>query len=88
MSGSIAPRSPGLLEAGRAQVDEDALFRMAGQMRVITQTAAKATRKARRDAERRSASPPGPPRGAPAVPPGPGDSGTPAAAPFGDIEEW
>lgn len=75
-----------LREQGRAQVYEDALFRMAGQMRAITETAAKTTRKARRDAERRSATPPGPSAVPP--PPGPGDGGMPAAAPFGDIEEW
>ena len=43
-----------LREQGRAQVDEDALFRMVEQMRTITDTAASTTRKARRDAERRS----------------------------------
>ena len=51
-----------LREQGRAEVDENALFAMVGQMREITDAAAaKTTRKARRDAERRSASPPGPP---------------------------
>jgi putative transposase len=75
-------------EQGRAQVDEDALFRMAGQMRTISETAAKTTRKARRDTERRFATPPGPAAAAPAVPPGPGDGGTPAAAAFDVIEEW
>lgn len=39
---------------GRAQVDEEALFRMVEQMRTITYTAWSTTRKARRDAERRS----------------------------------
>ncbi len=37
----------------REQVDESALFRMIGQMREIVSTAQKATRKARRDADRR-----------------------------------
>ena len=73
-----------LREQGRAQVDEDALFRMAGQMRAISETAVKTTRRARRDAERRPAAPP--PR-APALPPGSGDDATPAA-PFDVIEEW
>jgi putative transposase len=58
---------------------------MAGQMRAISETAVKTTRKARRDAERRPATPR--PR-APALPPGPGDGATPAAVPFGVIEEW
>lgn len=39
---------------GRAQVDEEALFRMVEQMRTITDTAWSATRKARRDTERRN----------------------------------
>jgi len=38
---------------GRAQVDEDALFRMVEKMRTITETASTTTRKARRNAERR-----------------------------------
>jgi putative transposase len=42
-----------LRQLGREQVDESALFRMIGQMREIVTTAQKATRKARRDADRR-----------------------------------
>lgn len=42
-----------LRQHGREQVDESALFRMIGQMREIVTTAQKATRKARRDADRR-----------------------------------
>lgn len=38
---------------GRAQVDEDALFRMVEKMRMITESASSTTRKARRNAERR-----------------------------------
>jgi putative transposase len=45
-----------LREAGRAQVDEHALFRMVEQMRAITDTATKTTRSARRNAERRTTS--------------------------------
>ena len=41
-----------LRQQGREQVDESALFRMIGQMREIVTTAQKATRKARRDADR------------------------------------
>ncbi len=44
-----------LREAGRAQVDEHALFRMVEQMRAITDTASNTTRSARRNAERRAA---------------------------------
>ncbi|MGX7936805.1 transposase [Klebsiella pneumoniae] len=42
-----------LRQQRREQVDESALFRMIGQMREIVSTAQKATRKARRDADRR-----------------------------------
>jgi putative transposase len=43
-----------LRENGRANVDEAAIFRMIGQMRDITETAAKERKRARRDKERRS----------------------------------
>lgn len=43
-----------LREAGRAQVDETAIFRMIGQMREITEAAAKEKKGARREKERRS----------------------------------
>ncbi len=43
-----------LREAGRDKVDEASIFQMIGQMREITDTAAKETKKARRDKERRS----------------------------------
>jgi putative transposase len=46
-----------LRERGRADVDESALFAMVGQMREITETAAASTHKARRDRERRNATP-------------------------------
>jgi putative transposase len=81
-----------LRQLGREQVDESALFRMIGQMREIVTTAQKATRKARRDADRRqhlkaSASP---------VKPTPPDADStdaqagnlPPAKPFDQIEEW
>jgi putative transposase len=42
-----------LREQGRAEVDENALFAMVGQMRDIADTATSATRKARRDRQRR-----------------------------------
>jgi putative transposase len=81
-----------LRQQGREQVDESALFRMIGQMREIVTTAQKATRKARRDADRRqhlkaSAQP---------VKPAPPDAdiadqqadNLPPAKPFDQIEEW
>jgi putative transposase len=43
-----------LHQRGRDQVDESALFRMIQQMRDITHTAQKVTRKVRRDNERRN----------------------------------
>ncbi|MCB1893479.1 DDE-type integrase/transposase/recombinase [Accumulibacter sp.] len=81
-----------LRQLGREQVDESALFRMIGQMREIVTSAQKATRKARRDADRRQhlerSAPPGKP-----VPPDV-DTADPAAEnpspaqPFDQIEEW
>lgn len=82
---------------GRAQVDEDALFRMVETMRMITDTAQASTRKARRDAERRrertTREPPGTVR---LVPPAPPDcpphstatAGGGPARPFEVIEQW
>jgi putative transposase len=81
-----------LRQQGREQVDESVLFRMIGQMREIVATAQKATRKARRDADRRQylkAS-------VPPVKPAPPDAGMadsqadnlPPAKPFDQIEEW
>lgn len=82
---------------GRAQVDEDALFRMVETMRRITDTAQASTRKARRDAERRrertTREPPGTVR---LVPPAPPDcpphstatAGGDPARPFEVIEQW
>ncbi len=81
-----------LRQQGREQVDESALFRMIRQMREIVTTAQKATRKARRDADRRqhlkaSARP------AKLVPPDadvadPQADNLPPAKPFDQIEEW
>jgi putative transposase len=84
---------------GRAQVDEDALFRMVDTMRTITDTAQATTRKARRDAERRRERTTRPPAGtarlAPRVPaecpPDSTDSaieGDGPARPFEVIEQW
>ncbi|MFN3887813.1 MAG: Mu transposase C-terminal domain-containing protein [Aquabacterium sp.] len=81
-----------LRQLGREQVDESALFRMIGQMREIVTTAQKATRKARRDADRRQHLKPS----VPPVKPTPPDTGMadsqaanlPPAKPFDQIEEW
>ena len=81
-----------LRQLGLVQVDESALFRMIGQMREIVTTAQKATRKARRDADRRqhlkTSEPPAKP-----IPPDvdmadPQADNLPPAKPFDQIEEW
>jgi putative transposase len=71
---------------GRADVDETALFTMVEQMRQITDAAAASTRRARRDRERRAATPA---RAEPASPlPPEQDAYTAAARPFEVIEQW
>jgi putative transposase len=76
-----------LRELGRAEVDEQALFAMVTQMRQITAGAAAATRKARRDSERRAANP-ARPRAAVPPPPVPDVGSGPVAEPFEVIEQW
>ena len=82
-----------LRQQGREQVDESALFRMIGQMREIVSTAQKATRKARRDADRRqhlkatavlfkTTPPPDADMADPQA------DNQPPAKPFDQIEEW
>lgn len=83
---------------GRAQVDEEALFRMVEQMRTITDTAESTTRRARRDAERRSnagaAASQVKPAAAPPddIPPAIDETGSASdagsVAPFEVIEQW
>jgi len=84
---------------GRAQVDEEALFRMVEQMRTIADTARSTTRKARRNAQRRSKAGAASSRDQPAlaVPPEDipaGDAGRASATdagsvvPFEVIEQW
>ena len=75
-----------LREAGRAQVDEHALFRMVEQMRAITDTASNTTRSARRNAERRAATPAR--SGQAPLPACPADGDAIAARPFEVIEQW
>jgi putative transposase len=78
-----------LRKDGRAEVDEDALFRMVDQMRQITDTAKTTTRKARRDVERRSATPRTATVQQPSPPPASlDDAPAPMPVPFGVIEEW
>ncbi len=74
-----------LREQGRAEVDETALFQMVAQMRAITDTAAKTTRRARRDVARRAATPAPRTPTPPAPPPADGPPGAVAAF---DVEEW
>jgi len=75
-----------LRELGRADVDESALFAMVEQMRQVTDAAAAATRKARRDRVRRAATPA---RAEPVTVLPPGQGGTDAEArPFEVIEQW
>ena len=82
-----------LRQQGREQVDESALFRMIGQMSEIVSTAQKATRKARRDADRRqhlkatavlfkTTPPPDADMADPQA------DNQPPAKPFDQIEEW
>jgi putative transposase len=80
-----------LRQQGRGQVDEQALFSMIEHMRNITDDAQKATRKNRRERERRGhlgalkrPSVPTPPRDATRD----GDGGCASVAPFENIEEW
>lgn len=88
-----------LREEGRAQVDEEGLFRMVEQMRTLIDTAAATTRKARRDAERRSKAGTAGPRDKPALAAPPDDTladGTSSSRaadagsvpPFEVIEQW
>lgn len=77
-----------LREAGRAKVDEAAIFRMIGQMREITETAAKERKRARREKERRNhlssesvLAKPTPPADPPAEEYG-------KVKPFDDLEQW
>jgi putative transposase len=75
-----------LRDLGRAEIDENTLFAMVEQMREITDIATATTRKARRDRERRAATPAGP-RSLLAPPPPDTDNGiVMQARPFEVIE--
>lgn len=76
-----------LRELGRGEVDENALFAMAAQMREVVEGAGKSTRRARRDRQRRAEVPePGPLP--PLVPPSDQAAPGEVAAPFEVIEQW
>ncbi len=82
-----------LRQQGRSQVDEQALFSMIEQMRSISDEAQRATRKHRRDRERRNhlravkrPALPAPPPDAPSDRERADDDGAPV--PFDQIEEW
>lgn len=80
-----------LREKDASQVDEAALFRMVEQMREITATASKTTKRVRRDAQRRaSVETAGRPYRPTAAPPPSGAelSALVPAARFDDIEQW
>jgi putative transposase len=80
-----------LREQGRSEIDEQALFAMASQMREISESAAKTTRKARRAGERRPAASPESQAARPPPAPAPGEDGSNEAVPavpFAEVEEW
>ncbi|WP_197540202.1 Mu transposase C-terminal domain-containing protein [Saccharothrix espanaensis] len=76
-----------LREQGRAEVDEQSVFTMVERMRQITEDAGASTRKARRDRERRTATPARPPASLSAPPPPDEEAGA-VAKPFEVIEQW
>lgn len=77
-----------LREQGRSQVNEQELFRMIDQMREITRTAQRDTRRSRRERERRRHLKPGNTAETREQPPEPTTGGFPRVVPFDDIEEW
>ncbi|MEU7835695.1 Mu transposase C-terminal domain-containing protein [Nonomuraea sp. NPDC049129] len=77
-----------LREQGRAQVDENALFAMVEQMRQVTEDAAAKTRRARREMERRSATPAPQAAGPPPSPSAEGCADEEPVRPFEVIEQW
>ncbi len=79
-----------LRERGAAQVDEAALFRTIEQMRQITETAARTTKRVRREAERRKHAGAAHPanRASPVPAPPDADPTRVPIRPFEQIEEW
>ncbi|MHA7269662.1 Mu transposase C-terminal domain-containing protein [Arthrobacter sp. HLT1-20] len=80
-----------LRQQGHDQVNEEALFRMIDQMREITSTAQRATRRSRRDLQRRRHLQTTKPVESPVAPPDeqlPPEKATAAAVPFDEVEQW
>ncbi|GAB2721888.1 Mu transposase C-terminal domain-containing protein [Arthrobacter bambusae] len=83
-----------LRAGGAAQVDEAVLFRMIGQMRLVSETAVKTTKRVRRETERRkhAKDPSRPGTRTSKVPPPDAptdvDPGEVSVQPFEQIEEW
>ncbi|MEO5321461.1 DDE-type integrase/transposase/recombinase [Arthrobacter sp. CC3] len=80
-----------LRQQGHDQVNEEALFRMIDQMRVIAATAQRATRRSRRDLQRRRHLHTSGTAKTPAVPPDemlPPTNDTAVARPFDEVEQW
>jgi len=80
-----------LRQQGHDQVNEEALFRMIDQMREITTTAQRATRRSRRDLQRRRHLQASGPVKNPTAPPDemlPATNETAAARPFDEVEQW
>ncbi|GAB2452012.1 Mu transposase C-terminal domain-containing protein [Nocardia tengchongensis] len=77
-----------LREQGRAEIDESALFAMVEQMRHITDSATKTSRKARRNTERHKRIRSSARAGSSAPAPPPPDAAVVVARPFEVIEQW
>ena len=80
-----------LRQQGHDQVNEEALFRMMDQMREITATAQKETRRSRRDLQRRRHLQASGPVKNPSAPPDemlPPTNDEGAARPFDEVEQW
>ena len=78
---------------GRAEVDEEALFRRIDQMREIVDAASSSTKRARREVARRAVIPSSTSAASSAAPPESGDTEKDSEAagrvvPFAEIEEW
>jgi putative transposase len=77
-----------LREAGRAKIDEEAIFKAVEQMRAITENAVRRSRTARRNHLRRSHLGAAATPEAPALVIDPEPKNADVAQPFADIEEW
>jgi putative transposase len=80
-----------LRQQGHDQFNEEALFRMINQMREITATAQRTTRRSRRDLQRRRHLQASGPVKNPSAPPDemlPPTNDEGAARPFDEVEQW